>query len=70
MIKAVIFDMDGVIADTEPLHEKARNALLKELRLNVEKNFAHGDRQEQARLLGGSRFPIFPSLYGRRTHRA
>ena len=37
MIKAVIFDMDGVIADTEPLHEKARNALLKELRLNVEK---------------------------------
>ena len=37
MIKAVIFDMDGVIADTEPLHEKARNALLSELGLDVEK---------------------------------
>ena len=37
MIKAVIFDMDGVIADTEPLHEKARNALLAELKLDVEK---------------------------------
>lgn len=36
-IKAVIFDMDGVIADTEPLHEKARNHLLAELNLDVEK---------------------------------
>lgn len=37
MIKTVIFDMDGVIADTEPLHEKARNALLSDLKLDVEK---------------------------------
>lgn len=29
--------MDGVIADTEPLHEKARNALLLDLKLDVEK---------------------------------
>ena len=36
MIKAVIFDMDGVIADTEPLHELARNKLLAELGLDVE----------------------------------
>lgn len=36
MIKAVVFDMDGVIADTEPLHEKARNALLESLGLDVE----------------------------------
>lgn len=36
-VKAVIFDMDGVIADTEPLHEKARNRLLAELELDVEK---------------------------------
>lgn len=37
MIKTVIFDMDGVIADTEPLHEKARNALLAQLGLDVER---------------------------------
>ena len=36
MIKAVIFDMDGVIADTEPLHEQARNILLADLGLDVE----------------------------------
>ena len=36
MIKTVIFDMDGVIADTEPLHEQARNALLLQLGLDVE----------------------------------
>lgn len=36
MIKAVIFDMDGVIADTEPIHESARNILLSELGLDVE----------------------------------
>lgn len=37
MIKAVIFDMDGVIADTEPIHACARNAMLAEFGLNVEK---------------------------------
>ena len=37
MIKAMIFDMDGVIADTEPLHASARNALLAEFGLDVEK---------------------------------
>lgn len=37
MIKAVLFDMDGVIADTEPLHAKARDSLLLELGLEVEK---------------------------------
>ena len=36
MIRAVIFDMDGVIADTEPLHKRARDKLLAELGLNVE----------------------------------
>lgn len=37
MIEAMIFDMDGVIADAEPLHAKARNALLAEFGLDVEK---------------------------------
>lgn len=36
MIRAVIFDMDGVIADTEPLHKRARDKLLAELGLDVE----------------------------------
>ena len=37
MIKAVIFDMDGVIADTEPLHEQARNMILRKYDLDVER---------------------------------
>ena len=36
MIGAVIFDVDGVLADTEPLHARARNQLLTELGLDVE----------------------------------
>lgn len=35
MLKAVIFDMDGVLADTEPLHEKSRDVLLARLGLDV-----------------------------------
>ena len=37
MIEAMIFDMDGVIADTEPLHACARNVLLEEFGLDAEK---------------------------------
>lgn len=37
MIKTVIFDMDGVIADTEPLHEQARTGMLLRLGLDAEK---------------------------------
>lgn len=37
MIKAVIFDLDGVIADTEPIQERARNELLREFGLPAEK---------------------------------
>ncbi len=39
-IKAVIFDLDGVILDSEPLHVKAANAALNEfgIQLTVEKN--------------------------------
>ena len=35
MIKAVLFDMDGVIVDTEPLHHKAYFQMFNELNINV-----------------------------------
>lgn len=35
MLKAVLFDMDGVIVDTEPLHKKAYYAMFDEFGLNV-----------------------------------
>ena len=35
MIKAVIFDMDGVIIDSEPVHLKLEQELFKELGLNI-----------------------------------
>ena len=35
MIKAVIFDMDGVIINSEPLHKKAYQMMFKEFNLNV-----------------------------------
>mgnify|MGYP001156776210 CR=1 FL=1 len=35
MIKAVIFDMDGVIINSEPLHKKAYQIMFKEFNLNV-----------------------------------
>ena len=35
MLKAVIFDMDGVIIDSEPLHIKAYNNMFNEVGINV-----------------------------------
>ena len=35
MIKTVIFDMDGVIINSEPLHQKAYQMMFKEFNLNV-----------------------------------
>ncbi|MDX1773510.1 HAD superfamily hydrolase (TIGR01509 family) [Oceanihabitans sediminis] len=35
MLKAVLFDMDGVIVDTEPLHYKAYYAMFKDFNLEV-----------------------------------
>lgn len=35
MIKAVIFDLDGVVADTEPLHRKSFNITLKQLGITI-----------------------------------
>ncbi len=35
MIKTVIFDMDGVIVDTEPVHHFAYNQLFKQLQIDI-----------------------------------
>jgi beta-phosphoglucomutase-like phosphatase (HAD superfamily) len=35
MIKTVIFDMDGVIIDTEPVHNYAFNTHFKQLNIDV-----------------------------------
>ena len=35
MIKTVIFDMDGVIVDTEPVHHFAYNQIFKQLNIDI-----------------------------------
>ena len=35
MFKALIFDMDGVLIDSEPLHNKIEQDMLKELSVNL-----------------------------------
>ena len=35
MLKAVIFDMDGVIIDSEPMHHKAYYDMFNEVDINV-----------------------------------
>ncbi|BAO77186.1 HAD family hydrolase [Winogradskyella sp. PG-2] len=35
MLKAVLFDMDGVIVDTEPLHRKAYHQMFKDVNIDV-----------------------------------
>lgn len=44
MIKAIIFDMDGVIVDSEPIHEKAEMETCREFGIEVPKNEADGFR--------------------------
>jgi HAD superfamily hydrolase (TIGR01509 family) len=39
MLKAVIFDLDGVLIDSEPLHAMADNKLLDESGINVPENY-------------------------------
>ena len=36
MLKAVLFDMDGVIVDTEPLHRKAYHQMFDDVNINVD----------------------------------
>ncbi|HCO21063.1 MAG TPA: ABC transporter ATP-binding protein, partial [Flavobacteriaceae bacterium] len=38
-LKAVLFDMDGVIVDTEPLHRKAYFQTFKDLNITVSEEF-------------------------------
>ena len=39
MLKAVIFDMDGVIVDSEPLHHKAYQKMFDDLVLKYQTNY-------------------------------
>ncbi|MDB5233614.1 MAG: transporter ATP-binding protein [Hymenobacter sp.] len=55
MIRTVIFDMDGVIIDTEPIHHYAFFTLFAELGLNITK-------AEYATFLGGSTRNVFQRL--------
>lgn len=38
MLKAVLFDMDGVIVDTEPLHKKAYFKMFSDVNINVDED--------------------------------
>ena len=38
MLKAVLFDMDGVIVDTEPLHKKAYHKMFEDYKIDVTTN--------------------------------
>lgn len=38
MLKAVLFDMDGVIVDTEPLHRKAYHKMFDDVNINVDED--------------------------------
>jgi len=42
MLKAVLFDMDGVIVDTEPLHRKAYFKMFSEMNINVSEEMYTG----------------------------
>lgn len=42
MLKAVLFDMDGVIVDTEPLHRKAYFMMFKDMNINVSETMYTG----------------------------
>lgn len=42
MLKAVLFDMDGVIVDTEPLHKKAYHLMFADVKINVSESLYEG----------------------------
>ena len=58
MLKAVIFDLDGVIADSHPIHEAAWKTLFAEQGLDPEKY------ESRFSLCGASARRNFPPFFG------
>lgn len=62
MIKAIIFDMDGVLFDTEPFYFKRRESFLKERQISIDhlspKDFIGGNLQQVWSKILGDHFDV------------
>ncbi|MFW5787067.1 MAG: HAD family hydrolase [Bacillota bacterium] len=58
IIEAVIFDMDGVIIDSEPLHYEVNQEIFEELKINI-------DKKEYSRYIGVSNTEMWKDIIKR-----
>ncbi|ANK59779.1 HAD family hydrolase [Loigolactobacillus backii] len=73
MLKAVIFDLDGVLIDSEPYYFEQKMAYFKKIGLTVEKNqikamYGRNLRHEWPRLLPGKSPEVYLKLQADYTH--